>query len=156
MNAPGPAAGGTAAHSTSEDAPERAIAADIARRSLYVSPVWVAACGLVWGVGGAASAAYGIVLVVVNLVAAAAIMTWAVRISPVALMAASLGGFVGRLAVLFGAVVAVSGLSLFEQVPLGITIGVSHLGLLVWEMRYVSLRLAAPGLDLQRPGKEKK
>ncbi len=150
MNALGPAAGGTAARSANEDAPERAIANDIARRSLYVSPVWVAICGIAWGAGGAASAAYGIVLVVANLVAAAAIMTWAVRISPVALMAASLGGFVGRLAVLFGAVLAVSGLSLFEPIPLGMTIGVSHLGLLVWEMRYVSLSLSSPGVVPKR------
>jgi hypothetical protein len=33
-----------------------------------------------------------------------------------------------------------------ELVPLGLTIVVTHLGLLFWEMRYVSATLAFPGL----------
>jgi len=31
-------------------------------------------------------------------------------------------------------------------VPLALTIGVTHLGLLIWETRYVSASLAYPGL----------
>ena len=37
------------------DTPERDIARDMVRRALPVAPVWVLVCGLVWGVGGAAS-----------------------------------------------------------------------------------------------------
>ena len=40
----------------------------------------------------------------------------------------------------------VSKITFFAPVPLAITIIVSHLGLLVWETRYVSLSLAYPGL----------
>ena len=36
-----------------------------------------------------------------------------------------------------------------EMVPLAITLLVTHLGLLLWETRYVSLSLAYPGL---KPG----
>ncbi len=124
--------------------PEKIIAWQVARRGLLVSPLWIAACGLIWGFGGAASAAYGLVLVLANLLVAAVLMNWAIAISPAALMAATLGGFVARLGALAGAVMAVSRLSAFEPIPLGITIAISHLGLLSWEMRYVSLRLAAP------------
>ncbi|WP_419863932.1 ATP synthase subunit I [Candidatus Poriferisodalis sp.] len=136
--------------------PEWDIALDMARRSLWVFPAWVVASGFIWGMGGAFSSALGYLLVIGNLAAAAALMAWGARTSPVALMGATLGGFVARLVVLAGVVLAVAQLSFFEPVPIAITIITSHLGLLVWEIRYVSLRLAAPGLDLQRPGKEQK
>lgn len=122
----------------------------MAVRSLLVGPPWVLGCGVVWGVGGALSAALGYVLVIGNLAAAAALMAWGARTSPAALMGVALGGFVVRLAALVGVVFAVSPLSLFEPVPLAVTIGVSHLGLLAWEIRYVSLRLAAPAAPSQR------
>jgi hypothetical protein len=35
---------------------------------------------------------------------------------------------------------------------LGIVLVGTHLGLLMWEMKYVSLTLAAPGLRPARPG----
>lgn len=128
------------------DTPERDIARDMVRRALPVAPVWVIVCGLVWGVGGAVSAGYALVLVLANFLAAATLLTWAARISPAALMGAALGGFVLRLACITLAVLAVQGLGWFEPIPLGITIIVAHLGLLMWETRYVSLSLAHPGL----------
>jgi len=39
-----------------------------------------------------------------------------------------------------------------EMVPLGLTLVATHLGLLIWEARYVSLSLAFPGLK-PRPEK---
>ena len=139
-----------------ERSPERDIAFDMARRSLWVFPAWVVVSGVIWGLGGALSSALGYVLVIGNLAAAAALMAWGARTSPAALMGATLGGFIARLAALTGTVLAVSQLGFFEPVPIAITIVASHLGLLAWEIRYVSLRLAAPGLDLHRPGKEQK
>ena len=134
-----------------DHSPEKVIAVHIARRGLLVSPLWIAICGLIWGYGAAASAAYGVVLVLANLFAAAALMNWAIRISPVALMATTLGGFIVRLGLLFVAVLAVSSLDLFEPIPLGITIAICHLGLLVWEIRYVSGSLAGVGVEPSRP-----
>lgn len=140
----------------SDHSPERDIAFDMARRSLWVFPAWIVACGFIWGVGGALSSALGYALVVGNLAAAAALMAWGARTSPVALMGVTLGGFIVRLVALAAVVLAASRLAIFEPVPISITIVASHLGLLVWEIRYVSLRLASPGLDRQRPGKEQK
>ena len=99
-----------------------------------------------WGWDGALSAAYGVALIFANFMAAALLLTWAARISPAALMFAALFGFLVRLGALTVAVFAVSKISFFAPVPLGVTIIVSHLGLLVWETRYVSLSLAYPGL----------
>ena len=52
------------------------------------------------------------------------------------------------------AVIAASKISVFAPVPLGITIIVSHLGLLIWETRYVSLSLAYPGIGPRPLGKK--
>ena len=148
---------GSGTYPASDDgSPERDIAFDMARRSLWVFPAWVIVSGFIWGVGGALSSALGYALVIGNLAAAAALMAWGARTSPVALMGVTLGGFIVRLAALAGIVLAVSPLGFFEPIPIAITILASHLGLLAWEIRYVSLRLAAPGLDLSRPGKEQK
>lgn len=137
---------------TFESAPERQIARDIVRRATYVAPLWLVFCGIFWGFDGAASGAYGLVLVTANFLVAAALLTWAARVSPVALMAAALGGFVLRLGAITAAVLVVRNVDLFHPVALGVTIVVAHLGLLVWETRYVSLSLAYPGLA---PGVER-
>ena len=54
--------------------------------------------------------------------------------------------FLIRMAIVLIAVLAVVHTSWVEVVPLGITIIVTHLGLLFWEMRYISASLAFPGL----------
>tara|TARA_Y100001970_G_scaffold38125_1_gene47066 strand:+ start:22117 stop:22599 length:483 start_codon:yes stop_codon:yes gene_type:complete len=128
------------------DEPEKGIVADMLRRGLKIVPVWLLISLLIWGVDGALSAAYGVALIFANFLAAALFLTWAARISTSALMFAALFGFLVRLGALTVAVIAVSKISFFAPVPLGITIIVSHLGLLVWETRYVSLSLAYPGL----------
>tara|TARA_Y100001949_G_scaffold53905_1_gene45336 strand:+ start:8743 stop:9228 length:486 start_codon:yes stop_codon:yes gene_type:complete len=130
--------------------PEKRIVADMLWRGIKVAPVWLVFSFLIWGTDGAASGAYGIALVFANFIAAAGLLTWAGRISPGALMFAALGGFILRLVILTVAVIAASKVSVFAPVPLGITIIVSHLGLLVWETRYVSLSLAYPGLGPAR------
>ena len=134
--------------------PERGIVADMLRRGVKFVPVWLLFTLLLWGPDGAASAAYGIGLIFANFIAAAALLTWAGRISPTALMVAALGGFILRLGVLTVAVIAASKISVFAPVPLGITIIVSHLGLLIWETRYVSLSLAYPGIGPRPLGKK--
>ena len=134
--------------------PERGIVADMLRRGVKFVPMWLLFTLLLWGPDGAASAAYGIGLIFANFIAAAALLTWAGRISPTALMVAALGGFILRLGVLTVAVIAASKISVFAPVPLGLTIIVSHLGLLIWETRYVSLSLAYPGIGPRPLGKK--
>lgn len=127
-------------------APEATIARDIVKRAFIVAPVLLIAFGLIWGVNGALSTAYGLAIVVANFVLAAAMLAWAGRISTGVVMAAALFGYLIRLTLIFLAIWLVRKASWVELVPLGITIIGTHLGLLFWEMKYVSLSLAHPGL----------
>ncbi|MDP8954866.1 MAG: ATP synthase subunit I [Actinomycetota bacterium] len=127
-------------------APETEIAHDLARRAVPLAPVLIVACGLVWGIEGAMSSAYAVALVVVNFLVAAALMAWAARISVAMLMGTVLAGYLLRLGALTLAVAAVRHAAWVELLPLGLTLLVTHVGLLVWEARHVSLSLAFPGL----------
>lgn len=130
---------------------EREVALDIVRRGLMVSPLIVLVAGLIRGWDGAASAAIALGIVLVNFLAAAAIMTRAAKSGPTAIGAAALGGYIVRLAVILIALVLLRHQPFIDLKTLGITIVLFHLGLLVWEMKYVSLTLAAPGLKPARP-----
>jgi hypothetical protein len=126
--------------------PERTVARDIVRHGLILGPLLILGCGAIWGIDGAISSGYAVVIVLVNFLLAAALITWAAPISLPLLMGAVLGGYVARLALIFLAVFLVHEASWFEKVPLGLTIIVTHLVLLIWELRYVAASLAYPGL----------
>jgi hypothetical protein len=134
------------AHPVAGPAVEATLARDLVRRAVPLAPVLIGASAVIWGVDGALSSAYGLVLVVANFVLAAALMTWAARISLAVLMGTVLAGYVARLALLTLAVIAVRGSGWVEMLPLGLTVAVAHVVLLVWEARHVSLTLAFPGL----------
>ncbi len=65
-------------------------------------------------------------------------------------MAAVLFGYLVRLGLIFVAVYAVKDAAWISLPALGATIIVTHLGLLVWELKYVALSLAYPGLKPPR------
>jgi hypothetical protein len=130
--------------------PELAIARDLVRRGLPAAPVVILVCGLIWGVDGAVSAAYGVLLVLVNFLIAASLLAWAARISLTMLMIASLGGFILRMGLVVAAVLLVKDTAWISLPALCATILVTHLGLLLWETRYVSASLAFPALKPQR------
>lgn len=125
---------------------EAEIARDVVRRAVWVAPALVASFGLIWGLDGAASTAYAMAIVVVNLAASAALLATTARISLSLMMAAALFGYLIRLGLIFLAVLVVRDAGWVDLVPLGITLVVTHLGLLFWELRYVSASLAFPGL----------
>lgn len=125
---------------------EAQVAGDMAKRMLPVLPVLVVVAGLIWGLDGAASAAFAVALVLGNLVLSAAMLARAARISLALLMGAALGGFALRLFLLAAIVWAVKDQPWVDITALGITLIVTHLGLLVWETRHVSASLAYPGL----------
>ena len=129
---------------------ESEIARDLARRAGLVAPLVVLGCGLAWGPGGAASAAIGLALVAVNFLASAWVIAAAARRSQLAVMGTVLGGYIVRLAVLLGLVLALEQVSWVNVAVLVVTIAVAHLALLTWELRSVSLSLAAPGLKPDR------
>jgi hypothetical protein len=134
------------------ESPERDIARDLVKRGLPMVPVLMLVMALPWGVDGALSAAFAAGVVLVNFLFAAAVLTWAGRISLAFLMGAALFGYLIRLAVVFAAVMLVKDASWVELWPLGLALIITHLGLLFWETRYVSASLAFPGL---RPTIEK-
>jgi hypothetical protein len=132
-------------------APEVAVTKDMVRRGLIVAPLLIAICGFIWGLDGAYSSAYGIAIVLVNFALAAIIVAYTARISLGLMMGAVLFGYLVRLGLIFLAVLLVKDLSWISLPALGTTIIVTHLGLLFWEMKYVALSLAHPGLKPSRP-----
>jgi len=137
-----------------EAAPETVIARDLVKKALMVGPVLILVFGLIWGLDGALSTAYGLGLVIANFVLAAAMLSYAGRISPGFLMGAALFGYLIRLTLIFLAIWLVKDAAWVELVPLGITIIATHLGLLLWEMKYVSLSLAYPAHKPNAASKE--
>jgi hypothetical protein len=116
------------------------------KKGLIAAPILVAVCWAIWGTDGALSALYGIAIVCVNFLLSAALITITARISLGLMMAAVLFGYLGRLALIGVAIMLVRDASWVSLVALGLTIIVTHLGLLFWELRYVSINLAFPGL----------
>jgi len=129
---------------------EQHVATDMIRRSLPVLPVIVLVAGLIWGVDGALSAAFAVGLVFLNFLFSASLLAWSARISLGLMMVAALGGFIVRLALITVAVLLVKDQSWVELVPLGFTLIVTHLGLLIWETRHLSISLAYPTMKPRR------
>jgi hypothetical protein len=123
-----------------------AIARDMAKRGLWVAPPALLVSFLIWGTGGAISTAYAMAIVVINFLLAAFMVARAAKISDALLGAVAMFGFLIRLAVVFLAFFLARNAEWMKVVPFGITIVVTHLGLLFWEMKYVSANLAFPGL----------
>lgn len=131
-------------------APEVTISRDMVRRGAIAAPVLIAICGVAWGMEGAYSSAYAIALVLVNFALAAALVAGTARISIGLMMGAVLFGYLVRLGLILLAVLLVRDATWISLPALGASIIVSHLGLLVWELKYVALSLAHPGL---KPGR---
>lgn len=125
---------------------ERELATDMAKRGLPALPVLLIVAAVGWGFDGAVSAAYAVAIVLVNLTLSAALLAWTARISLGLMMGTALFGYLLRLGLVALAVMAVKDARWVELWPLGLSLIVTHLGLLLWEMRYVSASLAFPGL----------
>ena len=94
------------AQSVDVTAYEGEVARDLARRALIVAPVPIVLGAIFAGVDGAVSAVIGLVLVAANFLVAARIITWTAQRSPGAVMGVVLGGYLVRMAVLFGIALA--------------------------------------------------
>jgi hypothetical protein len=128
---------------------ERELAVDMVKHGLLAAPVIVLAATAVWGRDGGASALVAVSVVLVNLILAAVSLSWAARRSLTLLMAVAFAGFAVRMGLVTLVVLAVRHQPWIDLVAFGVTILVTHLGLLFWELRYVSASLAFPGL---KPG----
>jgi hypothetical protein len=121
------------------------------KRGLVVAPVVIAVCAVIWGMDGAWSSAYAIALVLVNFALAAMLVAVTARISLGLMMGAVLFGYLVRLGLILVAVLAVRDAGWISLPALGATIIITHLGLLFWEMKFVALSLAHPGVKPSRP-----
>ncbi|MGH9211607.1 MAG: ATP synthase subunit I [Acidimicrobiales bacterium] len=133
------------------DAPavERELAFDMLKRSAWLAPVVLIAATAIWGSDGASSAVVAVALVLVNLVLAALSLSWAASRSLTLVMAVALGGFAVRMGLVTVVMLLVKDQPWIDLVALGVTVLATHLGLLFWELRYVSASLAFPAL---KPG----
>jgi hypothetical protein len=138
-------------HAAVPDAPpvERELAFDMGRRGIWAAPVIVLVALVIWGGDGAWSALVAVAIVLVNLVLAAVSLSWAARRSLTLVMAVALGGFAVRMGLVTVVMLLVKDEPWIDLVALGVTVLVTHLGLLFWELRYVSASLAFPAL---KPG----
>lgn len=127
-------------------APEPEIARDMLRRGLMAAPVALLIGLIGWGLDGLASTALALVLVMANFALAAWLQAWAARISYALVMGVALVGFLVRMGFIAAVVLLLGDQAWMAPVPLGATLVVGHLGLLVWESRFVSASLAFPGL----------
>src|SRR5438309_3356830 len=125
---------------------EQQVALDMARRALPVIPILVAVSALIWGIDGALSSLFAVGLVLANFALSAFILTRSARVSLAVMMGAALFGYIARLALITVAVLAVHNQSWVSIVPLGLTLIVTHLGLLMWKTKHVAVSLAFPGL----------
>jgi hypothetical protein len=125
---------------------EKAIALDMLKRGLPLAPVAVVVAALFGGADIAASVAYGIAIVLVNLLLSALMLGWAARQTPTILMMVALGGFFVRMGIVTAAILVVKDQDWVALTPLAVAVLVASLGLLFWELRYVSLSFTYPGL----------
>jgi hypothetical protein len=131
------------------EATEVEISIDMIKRGLIAAPALIAVCGVIWGANGAWSSAYAIAIVLVNFALSAAIIAVGSRISYAALLGGVLFGYLFRLALIFLAVWVVKDTSWISMPAVGVSIIVTHFGLLFWELKYVAISLAYPGLKPQ-------
>ena len=127
-------------------APEVDVSRDIGKRGLIAAPIIVALSLVIWGSEGAWSSAYGVAIILANFLLSAAIIATTARISLSLMMGAVMFGYLIRLGLIFIAVWFVKDASWISLPALGATIIVTHLGLLAWELKYVAISLAHPGL----------
>ena len=86
------------------------------------------------------------IVVLANFALSAGMIALAARVSVGLMMGATLFGYLIRLGLIFLAVWLVKDAAWISFPALGSTIIITHLGLLFWEMKYVALSLAHPGL----------
>ena len=125
---------------------EREIVVDIIKRGVIVAPAIIAIAAIARGGPGAASAAFAVAVVLLNLGLSGAALSWAARTSLNLLMVVALGGFLLRMGVLTGVIALVRHQPWVDLPTLAVTLLVTQLGLLFWETKYVSATLAYPGL----------
>ena len=128
------------------ESPVMQIVLDMVKRGVIIAPVAIGLGYLIWGTSGAWSVGLGLALIFINFLLSAWIMQVTARISFAALAGGAGFGFLLRMAIITAVVLLLRNASWIDLVALGLTIIITHLGLLFWELRYISGSLAYPGL----------
>ena len=133
------------------EAPERAVARDMVRRSVFFAAPLLVGGALGWGWPGVFSVGLALVLVLANFALGAAAIGWGAP--------AGASGADGppRWVVMWSVSVSSPPLCCtirhhdwFELLPFAVSLIATHLGLLIVEARHVSASLAFPGLRPER------
>ena len=133
--------------------PAMEIAVDLLRRAVIWAPLAILGSAAVWGTDGAISAAVALVIVSANFLLSAWLLQAGGRISVALMAGAALFGYLLRLGLILVAVLLIKDQPWLHPVAFGVVLIVTHLGLLFWELRYVSGSMAFPGLK-PKPGLE--
>ena len=123
---------------TANDAVELRLARSAAMFLVALGVPVVAIAGLAAGWPGAASAVIGTAVVIGMFLMAGALMSWAARISPAALMGAVLGGYLVRLMIYAGLIVLLRPVAWLSGPSLAISTAVLLVAVLAWEVRVAS------------------
>ena len=129
--------------------PVMQVVLDMLKRGVLIAPVAIGLGAFLGDSAIAWSIAFGLALIFVNFFLSAWIIQVTARISFAALAGGAMFGFLLRLGIITAAVLLVRNADWVNLVALGVTIIITHLGLLFWELRYISGSLAYPGL---KPG----
>jgi hypothetical protein len=125
---------------------EREIAFDIIRRGAMAAPAIIAVCAALRGWNGVTSSAIAVGVVALNFAIAALIMTRASSGGPTQIAIGACVGYLIRLGVVLVALIALHHQPWINLPVFGFVLVGTHLGLLFWEMKYLSITLGAPGL----------
>jgi hypothetical protein len=127
--------------------PEHAMVRKALAAGAAAAPVAFGAGFLAGGGDAALSALLGVVVVVLNFAAHGASLAWAAGISVIAVQAVALGGFVVRMGLIAGALLALDRAAFFSPLIFGLTVIAGTLALLVYETRLVRAGLGG-GLEI--------
>lgn len=128
------------------ESPAAEVALDLIRRGVIVMPIAVVASLLVGGPTAAAAVAIGMAIILGNFWVSAKILAWASTVSHGMVASTSISGYFIRSFLIAGLVWLLKDVSSVNLLWLVFSLVISHLGLLTWELRYVSTTIAHPGL----------
>lgn len=131
---------------------EKRMASHMLKWGVVASPFLLLISYLIWSFHGLESSLYAIVLVLINFLVTAKVMEIGGKISLPALMGAAVGSFIFDLVLLTVAVIPVAQAGWMNLWALGLTLIVTHLGLVVFEATTISTRMAIMDIRAKSQG----
>lgn len=127
-------------------AAETEIALDLVRRAAILTPLAMVVGGLVAGWPGVAGGLLGMIVVAVNFLMLARLMTGAGRLGAMGAAAGAMIGYLSLLILVTALGVIVREIDAIDLRTFVLTVALAHIVVLAWEVPRVGLTLGAPGL----------